>query len=682
MKARVPSSQTIRTVVAGGFTVLCIAVLWLALDVTRSQAMTPQVAELPIRIGTTDDIVNLDPADSYDFSSWEILENVGSGLLTYMPGTTELAPGLATAMPEVSPDGLVYTFTLRSGMQFPDGTPFDAYAVKWSIDRVAALAGDPSWLVTGFVSETEVADSTTVRFILKEPFYPFPKLLALPPYFPVSPDCFPAGDFDPTSTCGGIGPYHIATWTQGTSLELEAYSGFPGPPPETSSVVVRYFEDAARLRKALEEGAIDVAWRTLTPEDYEELRADPRFNSVPAGSGFIRYLCYNTTMPPFDGAGIRTALAAAVDREASAQQVYLDTMSPLYSMVPNGMWSHRDSFLDLYGQRNLTETRTLLQQAGYSESNKLQIDLWYALEHYGPGEPALAAALAADMEESGMVAVSLHSADWSTFRDNQAAGSMPVFLLGWYPDFLDPDNYTWPFAHSSSSGSLGIFYDNPAMDTLLEAGRAATPLQGAAREAIYVDIQELWAEEAPTVPLLEGTLIAVARDWMRDVVVSPGGTLVYSTMWRDTSTETIGLGGGSLTSYSGDTVLEFTAGALTRTVVMTHTPASAAPPGSGLVGTGHSYDLSAVYLDTGKPAHLAPGYTYSVTVHYSDADVILIDRSTLAFYYWKADSWIRESTSQVHSGDRTVTATPDHFSHWAVLGETRRVFLPVVVRNQ
>jgi peptide/nickel transport system substrate-binding protein len=160
------------------------------------------------------------------------------------------------------------------------------------------------------------------------------------------------------------------------------------------------------------------------------------------------------------------------------------------------------------------------------------MELWYPLDHYGPLEPDFAAALAADIEETGMISVTLRSADWSTYAGNLGAGTMPVFLLGWYPDYLDPDNYTWPFAHSTTSGNLGIFYENPEMDSLLEAGRTTTPVQGAARESIYVDIQELWAEEAPTVPLLEGTLIAVTQDEVRGVFLSPSMLLPYFTMRR------------------------------------------------------------------------------------------------------------------------------------------------------
>jgi len=508
---------------------LLLAGLQAVLASYSANAKTLTTPHLSLTIGTTNPITSLDPAQVSGAQEGEILYNAGSGLLTHVPGTSELAPGLAITMPEVSPSGLVYTFTLRSGLQFSDGTPLTASAVKWSIDRVAVLGGDLSYWVTEYVSETNVVDSTTVRFVLKQPVAFFPQVVANVPYYPVSPNCFPPYQFDPNSNCGGIGPYTIVSWDHGVSIELTANPGYYGTPPQIRSIIVRHFATTAEMRQALEAGEIDMAWKSLTPQDYQELRTNPNLNVVDGEGKLIRYLCFNTTTAPFDNASIRIALAVAMDRETTAQAVFSDTRTALYSMVSVGIWSHRDSFLDLYGQRDLDLARTLLSQAGYSETNKLLVDLWYPLEHYGPLEPQFAAALASNIEETGLVSVSLHSADWSTYVGNLGTGVMPVFLLGWWPDYLDPDNLTWPFAHSGSGGPIN--YNNPVMDSLLEAGRVTTPIWGTAREAIYEDIQFLWALEAPTIPLLQEVSIAVTQDEVHGVMISPSGLLPYSTLY-------------------------------------------------------------------------------------------------------------------------------------------------------
>jgi peptide/nickel transport system substrate-binding protein len=515
-----------------GLALSLVVGLQILLVTFRVNAEPLPATPLPLTIGTTRQITSLDPAQIGSVQEFEVLYNAGSGLLTYVPGTSELAPGLAITMPQVSSNGLVYTFTLRSGLQFPDGTPFDASAVKWSIDRVAALGGGSSYLVTDYVSETNVVNTTTVQIVLKQSVAFFPQVVTSFAYYPVSPNCFPPYQFDPNSTCGGIGPYTIVNWDQGISIELMANPGYYGPPSAIPSIILRQFATAADMRQALEAGEIDVAWKELTPLDYQELRTNPDLTVIEDVGSQIRYLCFNTTTPPFDQANIRVALAVAMDRETTAQTVFSDTRMALYSMVSAGIWSHRDSFLDLYGQRNLELARALLSQEGYSETNKLAVDLWYPLDHYGPLEPQFAAALASNIEETGMVSVTLHYADWSTYIGNLGTGVMPVFLLGWWPDYLDPDNLTWPFAYSTSSSNMGIFYNNPVMDGLLEAGRTTLPINGTEREVIYENIQELWALDVPTVPLLQEVSLAVTQDEVRGIHMSPYGLLPYFTIYR------------------------------------------------------------------------------------------------------------------------------------------------------
>ena len=144
--------------------------------------------------------------------------------------------------------------------------------------------------------------------------------------------------------------------------------------------------------------------------------------------------------------------------------------------------------------------------------------------------------------------------------------------------------------------------------------------------------------------------------------------------------DTIGTGGGSLTSYYGDTTIQIPAGAITDTIVITYTPAYGMPPGGNVAGIGHVFDVTAVYSSTGQPAQIAFGHTYTVTVQYTDAEKGPAIENTLALYYWDGSQWVKESSSVVDNIANTVTATPDHFSLWAVLGETRRVYLPLIMR--
>jgi peptide/nickel transport system substrate-binding protein len=476
-------------------------------------------------IGTTDKVTVLDPADSYDFHTWEIHHNTMDTLLHYAPGTTDLEPGLATGY-DVSDDGLEYTFYLVEGVSFPDGTPFNAEAVKWSIDRVVALEGDPNWLVSSFVDSVEVVDEYTVKFILQSPVNYFPLLVATQPYSPLSPNCYSEDAFDADSTCGGVGPYRIVSWERDVELVLEAYDGYPGDAPMTPRILVKYYADSTTMRLAVESGEVDVATKTLNPTDYADLEAAGDLQVIEGPGAQIRYICFNVTTPPFDQAEVRQAIAAAVDRDAVTSIAFQGTHAPLYSMVPMGMWSHVDAF----APRDLDLAKELLTAAGYSESDKLQMDLWWTPTHYGPTEADVATVLKDNLEATGMIEVALQNTEWATYKEYMNAGSMPVFLLGWYPDYLDPDNYTWSFAHSDASDDVGIFYVSDEMDALLEGGQTAAELRGDDRLQLYQDAQALWTEDVPTIPLTQGSLLVVARPGVEGIVLDPNMLFHYFTL--------------------------------------------------------------------------------------------------------------------------------------------------------
>jgi len=485
----------------------------------------------PIILGTTDKITVLDPAKCYDFYTWEVFNSIGEGLLKYRPGTTELEMGIAESY-EVSPDGLKYTFKLRKGMKLTDGTPLDAAAVKWSVDRVMKLNLDPSWLVSAFVDRVEVVDATTVRFVLKAAVSYFPALVAMPPcYFPVSSKSFPV-DKTAEPTVGHYGPYKIKKWVRDVELVLEANPDYYGPPPKSKEFVVKFYKDAATMRLALEAGEIDIAWKTLRPTDVVDLRAKGMLHLFEVPGGYIRYVVIRSDRPPFNDARLRRAVAAAIDRDRICTEAWKGTVEPLYSMVPIGMWSHIDAFKEEYGKRNLELARTLLTEAGYSETNPFTFEFWYTPTHYGDPEADVAAIIKESLEETGMMKVTLKSAEWATYAAVYLTkGVMPIFLLGWYPDYIDPDDYLTPFLHSEYSWSLGVFYGNPEMDAILEEAMVKVDIRE--RTKLYEKAQRLMADDAPVVPFFQGRLNAVTWPYIKGFILDPTMLLRYYLIYRE-----------------------------------------------------------------------------------------------------------------------------------------------------
>ena len=166
-------------------------------------------------------------------------------------------------------------------------------------------------------------------------------------------------------------------------------------------------------------------------------------------------------------------------------------------------------------------------------------------------------------------------------------------------------------------------------------------------------------------------------------VADADGGLVILRFVPPPASASIHITGGSLSSPADNTTYTFPSGTFTSTVVITHTalyPGSL-PSAGDLVGIDHAFEVTAVYSDTGQPAQPTTGKTYTVTVQYTDAEKGPAIESTLALYYWDGSDWVKEPTSVVDTVNNTVTATPDHFSRWAVLGETRRVYLPLVLKH-
>ena len=484
-------------------------------------------------IGTTDKATNLDPAEAYDFHTWELFYNVYQGLLGYTPGTTDLVPVLAASY-SVNAAGDEYTFSLRRGVKFSDGSPFTADAVKWTIDRVMALKGDPSWLVTSYVDSVEVIDDYTVKFNLQFPNGYFPKVVATVPYYPVNPKVYPVDRFvwDPEEMTGGklvgLGAYTMVSFKRDEEVILDYNPNYWGPKPDVERVVIRYFADATTMRLALEKGEIDLVYKTLNPSDIVDLQKDPDIRTYKLDGAQIRYVCFETSESVFKDKRLRQAFAALVDRRDILDKAYLGQNSPLYSMIPNGMIYHTDDFKTELGDANVSLADRLLAQAGYSAARPFEFDLWYTPSHYGDAEINFAEVLKQNLEKSAAMKVNLKSAEWAAYKEKWGDKEMPAYLLGWYPDYIDPDNYTAAFASTSGSAGMGINFSDPEWDALFVKEQSSPDPK--VREQVFIELQKMWTDEVPTVPIWQGDLFVFTKPYIGGVKIGPPLEFFYSEL--------------------------------------------------------------------------------------------------------------------------------------------------------
>ncbi|MCL6579995.1 MAG: peptide ABC transporter substrate-binding protein [Firmicutes bacterium] len=484
-------------------------------------------------VGTTDQPGTLDPADCYDYFGSNILENVAECLVGYEPGTTDLVPCLATEW-TASPDGMSYVFKIREGVKFHDGTDLDAEAVKFSIDRARTMGGQPGFLLDP-IDKVEVTGDYEVKITLKYPCSPFVSMLGYTVGAIVSPTAY-ADYTEPGQFLGqqvvATGPYKLTEYVEGSHITLVRNEDYWGTPPFADRVVVKFYSTSAALKMALEKREIDVAYRSFTPLEEEALLASDKLAAERGNSPGIRFLVFNVTKAPFDNVHVRRALAYAVDRAAINETVFQGSVHPLYSIIPDGMWSYKPVFAETYGEAADTEKCLAeLAKAGYSASKPLTIELWYTPTHYGDTEDDLAQVLKSQFEATGAIKVELKSSEWGRYTDDLTAGSMGFFLLGWYPDYLDPDDYVTPFLATEGAKSMGCFYSSAQMDSLIKQELAKTTVED--RTPVFESIQGKLAEDVPYIPLFQKPQFVAMQKNVKGVLLEPLMILRYYLIYKD-----------------------------------------------------------------------------------------------------------------------------------------------------
>ena len=325
---------------------------------------------------------------------------------------------------------------------------------------------------------------------------------------------------------GFSGPYTITKYDKNQLAEFKAnpdYNGTYGE-PQSKQVTMKYYAKAENLKLDIKNKDIDVAYRSLTPTDIADLEKTDGITVHNGPGGELRYITFNLkTMPgdnPEQKLAIRKAMAASVDRAELAKQVYKDTFTPAYSMVPDGQAGATEAFKDAYGATpDKAAAQKFLDDAGVEAP--VNIKLQYNPDHYGSSSDQEYNAVKRQLEASGLFKVDLQSTEWVTYSEEYPADAYPVFQLGWFPDFPDADNYLSPFLSPYSKDKPGNFtnshyneegtdFEDKEMSKLLDAER--TDGEQSSREATLKQIQDRLADQVPYLPLLTGSQVAIAVD--------------------------------------------------------------------------------------------------------------------------------------------------------------------------
>jgi peptide/nickel transport system substrate-binding protein len=468
-----------------------------------------------LTLGTIATVSTIDPADASTTFAGLLLYNLSDRLYTYKLGTNQIEPQLATAMPQVSSDGLTYTIALRSGVKFHDGSAFNAAAMAFSLNRFMKNGGSPAFLLSDTIDSVTASGDLELKIKLKKPFAAFPALLTYFGACAVSPQAYEIKEqsFKPKEFVG-TGPYKLTEF--GTDrIRLEPFDQYWGSKPANRGVDIQRVSNAANLFNAFRTGAVDLAFQSLAVEQIQTLRQQAPTQGWKVieqpGSG-IDYLVLNAKSPPLDKLEVRQALAAMMDRELLADRVFSGQVAPLYSLIPTTLKEQDPVFKQAYGDSSsaMNKAKALLEKAGYSTQNPLKLEFWYR-SGLNNDELAVLTLKAQVQKKLGkLVQFDLQSVESATAYKNLDKGAYPIFLLDWSPDFFDPDNFINPFIScekgsaadgctEGQSASQGSFYYSDRANQLIDQSRVSR--DPAQRQQLFGQLQALVAAEVPFIPL-------------------------------------------------------------------------------------------------------------------------------------------------------------------------------------
>lgn len=478
----------------------------------------------PVIVGTTDKTTFLDPAASYDNGSFMVMNQIYPFVLNSAAGSADPEPDIAESAEFTSPTE--YTVKLKAGLTWANGTELDSKDVKFSFDRQTKIndANGPATLLANLDS-VEAPDATTVVFKLKlGNDQTFPQVLTSPAGPIVDDSVFSADAVTPdeeiVSGKAFAGQFTIDTFTKNQLVSFKKnpdYQGLLGP-AKSESVTMKYFADSNNMKLEVQQGSIDVAYRSLTATDIESLKNDKNVRVDIGPGGEIRYIVFNFDTMPFGAKtaeaddkkalAVRQAMAGSIDREKIAEQVYKGTYLPLYSYVPAGFTGAIEPLKDEYGNGeggpDLDKAAKTLADAGVS--TPVTLDLQYNPDHYGSSSGDEYAAIKAQLEDSGLFTVNLQSTEWVSYSKQRTADAYPMYQLGWFPDYSDADNYLTPFF--STDNFLKNHYSNESVQNMIT--EQLTMNDPDKRTKLIEDIQKAEAKDLSTLPLLQGAQVAVS----------------------------------------------------------------------------------------------------------------------------------------------------------------------------
>ena len=513
-------------------------------------------------VGAEGDPILLDGSLVSDGTSLRVSYQIFEGLVRNKQGTLKIEPALAASY-KASKNGLAWTFMLRKGVKFTDGTPFNSAAVcanftRWWY-RPAELQGDDisyywNTVFGGYAKPApggngpdkslyrgcKTAGPNVVRILLTRRSSSFLGALALANFAIASPTALKKyqadagtvgadGQFRPTGTFAtqnpiGTGPYKLASWKIGDKLVLVRNDNYWGPKAKTKTIIIRPITDTTARVQALQTGEIDYA-NNLTPQDAAVVKGNSALKVLYRPAFNVGYVGINQKFPPLNNLKVRQAIAYGLDRKSVVDAFYAGQGQLADQFLPSLLPGFAKKGVPQYTY-NPDKAKQLLQEAGVKLP--LELEFWYPTDHprgYMPDPPRNFQAFVASLEKSGFK-ITPHPGLWrGGYVSGVNGGKAALYLFGWTGDFGDPANFL--NVHFGQFNDQFGFND-PKLFNLLTNADQETDVDK--RVALYQQASVLVMQTLPMVPYVHTTVANAARKNVQGYVTSPVELENWSTV--------------------------------------------------------------------------------------------------------------------------------------------------------
>ena len=472
---------------------------------------------------TATDPPSLDPGVCNDSGCHTLTRAMYDSLLGFKYGTTELEGVLAESW-EVSDDGLAYTFVIKDGVNFSDGSPVTAADVAYSFDRLDGIGKGPSFVISDNYAGSEVVDDKTVTVNLIKSVGAFPSML--PRVFIVNSKLVQeyVTDDDPWAEewvydhDAGSGPFVIESWEHGAQVALVKNDNYWVEGwPKIDRFVELLVPERATDQLLLEGGDVDTVLNPVL-DILDVYEANPYITVSEHDSLIGMQIMMSQIVPIMDDVRVRKAISLAFDYPPMASGVYQGHAVQAQGPLAHSMPYHNDS-LPMY-QQDLEQAAELLAEAGYPGGGGIELDLLIvAGQPYGIGASQI---LQQGLAEIG-VTLNVQELTWATLlgRIQSRENPAPMFTFYDFPGYPDPDSSLYLKYHTSQQeiGYNGTFWGDDETDTLLETARYSS--DQAEREQIYMDFQQRLFDDHVAVWLVNPNWINVRRTWVTNYEYDP-----------------------------------------------------------------------------------------------------------------------------------------------------------------